>query len=38
MGESQQKAFEKIKQQLSSGPLLDIYDPMKEMTVAAGMG
>ena len=34
-GEPQQTAFEKIKQQLSSSPVLAIYDPKKETTVAA---
>ena len=34
-GDSQQQAFEKIKQQLSSSPVLAIYDPQKDTTVAA---
>ena len=34
-GEPQQKAFEKIKQQFSCSPVLAIYDPQKETTVAA---
>ena len=34
-GEPQQTAFKKIKQQLSSSPVLAICDPKKETTVAA---
>ena len=34
-GEPQQKAFEKIKLQLSSSPVLAIYNPEKETIVAA---
>ena len=34
-GEPQQKAFEKIKQQLSSSPVLAIYNPEKQTIVAA---
>ena len=34
-GEPQQKAFEKIKQQLSSSPVLAIYNPEEQTIVAA---
>ena len=34
-GEPQQKAFEKIKQQLSSSPVLATYNPEKQTIVAA---
>ena len=33
-GESQQKTFDQIKEQLSSSSVLAIYDPMKETMVA----
>ena len=33
-GESQQKTFDQIKEQLSSSSVLAIYDPMKEAMVA----
>ena len=34
-GESQRKAFEEVKQQLSSQPVLALYDPRKMTTVTA---
>ena len=34
-GESQRQAFEELKQQLSSQPVLALYDPMKEASVSA---
>ena len=34
-GESQRQAFEELKQQLNSQPVLALYDPMKETSVSA---